>query len=401
MSEELSTYEKRGVSSEKSEVHAAITTMDKGLYPGAFCTILPDVFDNDPTKCIIQHADGAGTKAGLAYLYWKLTGDLSVWKGIVRDSLFMNVDDAMCAGAMGPFVINMTVGRNKALIPGEVIKTLIEYCQFLCEWLTGIGIPCYYAGGETADLGDLIRTITVDNVITVKFQRRDVIDASRIRPGGIIVGFSSTGQATYENEPNSGMGSNGLTNARHDSLHPDYRVHTETYAPETLPGLIYCGEHWLGGPLSGDPRFTIAQALLSPTRTYLPMVKKLFEELGRESIQGLIHCSGGGQTKIGKFGQPGNVYVKDKLFPTPPLFQFLQVARKLSWREMFSSYNCGHRLEAVVSSRSAVQLCIQIAAQFDIAAKEIGRVEEDQGVTLSRRVIIKQGGTKESYDFKV
>ncbi|MEI6528611.1 MAG: phosphoribosylformylglycinamidine cyclo-ligase [bacterium] len=370
-----SRYESRGVSSSKEDVHNAIRHLDKGLFPGAFCKILPDVLAGNPKYCNIQHADGAGTKSSLGYLWWKKFGDLSVWKGIIRDSLFMNFDDVGCAGGVGPFLVSLTIDRNKALIPGEVIAELINACQEVCDLLTSLGVPCVFSGGETADVGDLVRTITVDNTVTVRFKRKDVIDAGRIKAPAYIVGFSSTGQAKWETEPNSGMGSNGLTNARHDLLLPVYRKFKETYAPETDKKLIYCGKYYLDDhPLPGDLRFTVGSALLSPTRTYLPLMAKLFKKVGRKHILGLIHCSGGGQTKCGKFGQTGIAYVKDNLFPMPPLFQLLKDVRSLSWLESYASYNMGHRLEAVVKSGAVADECIAVAGSCGIEARVIGRV---------------------------
>lgn len=384
----LSRYEQRGVSSEKKEVHAAIAHLDKGLFPGAFCKILPDILAGSPRYCNISHSDGAGTKAVLAYLIWKWTGDLRVWKGIIRDSMFMNLDDMMCAGALGPFLVTLTINRNKALIPGEVISILIQECQEVCDWLTGFEIQCRFAGGETADVGDLVRTITVDNNITVRFKRSEVIDAGRIRPGAFIVGFSSTGQASWEDVPNSGMGSNGLTSARHDVLSREYRKHKETYAPETDKKLVYCGKHAHFESLSGDiGSMTIGQALLSPTRTYLPLAAKLFKEIGRKSFLGLIHCSGGGQTKIGKFGPKGILYLKSNPFPVPPLFRMLMNVRGLTIREAYQTYNMGHRFEAVIKTMKVANQCIEIARDCGIEAKIVGKVYLDE-TNPSRRSVV-------------
>jgi len=394
----VSRYEQRGVSSSKTEVHAAVEKLDKGLFPGAFCKILPDYLGHDPEYCNIQHADGAGTKASLAYLVWKLTGDISVWKGIICDSLFMNLDDVACAGALGPFLVSLSIGRNKALIPGEVIKALIEGCQEVCDMLTGYGIRCVFTGGETADLGDLVRTIVVDNTVTVRLPREDVIDAGNIRKDAYIVGFSSTGQTPWESGPNSGIGSNGLTNARHDVLAPLHRSHTETFAPETREYLIYCGDYQLSDLLPGDPRFTIASALLSPTRTYLPLINRLIGYVGRENILGLIHCSGGGQTKIGKFGPKGIQYVKDNLFPVPPLFQMLQKVRNLPIRQMFESYNMGHRLEAVVPDMETAKRCMRAAQADLVEARIIGKTVPNDNPD-QRKVVIKTENSYETYNF--
>ena len=389
MSEEESRYSQRGVSSTKAEVHAATKELDQGIFPGAFCKILPDHLGHDPRWCNIQHSDSAGTKSSLAYLVWKLTGNLEVWKGIIRDSLFMNLDDAGSVGCMGPFLVSLTIGRNKALIPGEIIKVLIEGCQEVCDFLTDWDIPCHFSGGETADIGDLVRTITVDNTITARMWRSRVVDASKIKPPAFIVGFSSTGKARWESEPNSGIGSNGLTNARHDTLAPDYRVHTETFSPETPSDLIYCGEFHISNPLPGDERFTIGSALLSPTRTYLPLIYKIIRNVGIGYILGIFHCSGGGQTKIGKFGKSGIVYLKDNLFPVPPLFQMLQRVHDLPWREMYSTYNMGHRLEMVVRTEKIANECIAISQWYGIEAKIIGTIVPNPENQTSRRVLIK------------
>ncbi len=392
-------YEQRGVSASKPDVHRAIGQLDPGLFPGAFCKIVPDHLTGDPEYCLLQHADGAGTKSSLAYLVWKLTGNLDVWKGIVRDSLFMNIDDAICVGALGPFLVSLTIARNKALIPGEVIEVLIGTCQELCELLTVHGIPCHFTGGETADLGDLVRTIVVDNTITTRMKRDRVIDAGRVTAPAYIVGFSTLGQSPWETGPNAGMGSNGLTNARHDVLCPDYRVHIETYAPETDPELIYCGDYGLYEPLPGDERFTVATALLSSTRTYAPTVKCILEYVGHERVLGIFNCSGGGQTKIGKFGQRGITYVKDHLSVIPPLFKLLQQARHLSWREMFETYNVTHRLEMVVSSLTVAEACMAIATGDGIEAQVVGNVVGSTNEGNNRTVVITTPSGEEVYDF--
>ncbi len=396
---DMSRYERRGVSSTKEEVHAAIAHLDKGLYPGAFCKILPDVLGGDPKYCNIQHADGAGTKAGLAYLMWKLHNLVGVWRGVVRCSLFMNLDDVGCAGGVGPFLVSLAIDRNKALIPGDVISEIINGCQEVCDLLTSYGIPCVFSGGETADVGDLVRTITVNNTVTVRFKRREVIDASRISAPAYIVGFSSTGQAQWETEINSGVGANGFTNARHDVLSPVYRKHTETYAPETEENLVYCGDYTLLDALPGDIRFSIGTALLSPTRTYLPLFVRLFQEVGRKNFLGLVHNSGGGQIKCGKFGQLGIAYVKDQLFPVPPLFALLKKARGLSWREMYTSYNMGHRLEAVVRSKEIARDCIAVAKACGIDAQIVGKVIQDKKNPGRRSVRIKTADASERYWF--
>jgi len=400
MAQNKSRYAQRGVSSGKAEVHAAITGLDQGIFPGAFCKVLPDILGGDTDWCNIKHADGAGTKAGLAYLFWKTTGRrINVWKGIIQDSLVMNLDDLGCVGTTGPFIVSSAIGRNKALIPGEVVAQLIAGGEELFAMLRKYGIECRNAGGETADLGDLVRTIVIDNDIVTRMPRADVIDASNITAPALIVGFSSTGQAIWEDAPNSGIGSNGLTNARHDTLGPDYREHTETFAPETEIDLVYSGKFHLLDPLPRDDQFTIGSALLSPTRTYLPLIAYLFEKMGRAKFLGFIHCSGGGQTKIGKFGQRGIVYIKDNLFPTPPLFQMLQEVRELPWREMYESYNMGHRLEAVVKTQKDADLCIKYAESLGIGARIVGRVEKNLGNSVGRSVVIQHNNMEFAYPF--
>lgn len=390
-------YAARGVSSAKADVHAATAKLDKGLYPGAFCKILPDYLTGDGAYCAIQHADGAGSKVALAYLVWKLTGNLNVWHGIAQDSLVMNFDDMACAGTVGPFMVSSTIGRNQRQVTGEVLSALIEGCQKFCDMLSEGEIPCHFSGGETADLGDLIRTIVVDNTVTTRYPRADVVDLGALRTPALIVGFSSTGTAAWEEKPNSGMGSNGLTNARHDMLHPEYRNYPETYSPETDPELIYTGTYELNDPLPGDARFTIASALLAPTRTYLPMLKFLFDNVGRRHIAGLIHCTGGGQTKIGKFGPPGTLYVKDNLFETPPLFRALQEINHLPWRQMFTSYNMGHRLEALVYDQAIAEDCIAVAQACEIDARIVGQAVADNDNPHKRRVIIRHNQMEFEY----
>ncbi len=368
-------YQARGVSAGKGEVHAAISRQELGLFPGAFCKIVPDDLSGSADHCLVMHADGAGTKSSLAYLYWQETGDESVWAGIAQDSLVMNLDDCACVGAMGPYLISNTIGRNAKRVPGSVIKGIVEGYQNLCDTLSGLGIPCVMTGGETADVGDLVRTVIADSTITTRLRRDEVIDAGRISPGDIIVGFSSTGQAAWETVPNAGMGSNGLTSARHELLGGDYRSkHPATYAPEIDPSLIYCGKFKVTDPLPGDPRFTVGKAILSPTRTYLPLLKQLFAAIPRHEISGLIHCSGGGQSKIVKFGKPGNRYVKDALFPVPPLFAALKEHTDQSWAEMHSVYNMGHRLEVTLPERRVAD-ALAVATACGIEAKVVGRVE--------------------------
>jgi len=387
-----SRYEKRGVSATKAEVHAAVADQDKGLFPGAFCKIIEDLAGH-PDYCMAVHADGAGTKSSLAYVAWKEGLGLDVWKGIAQDSLVMNLDDLGCVGARGPFFVSNTIGRNSKLVPGEVIASIVAGYQEFCDRLSNRRmIPCQMVGGETADVGDLVRTIIVDSTVVTRMYRDRVVDANRMVPGDVIVGFSSTGQACWEDVPNSGIGSNGLTSARHDSLMELYGIkYRESFAPEMDPELVYCGKYKLRDPLPGDDRFTIGSALLSPTRTYLPLMKGLMEQMSVSDLHGLIHCSGGGQTKIGKFGRPGNLYMKETLFPVPPLFAMLQKATGQTWKEMYQVYNMGHRLEAVVP-RKCVDVCRAVARACHIDNQVVGYVT-DGGKPGENVVICTQFGT--------
>ena len=387
-------YQSRGVSAGKQEVHDAISRHDAGLFPGAFCKIVPDDLTGDADTCLIMHADGAGTKASLAYLASREnfgTPTLALtWAGIAQDSLVMNLDDIACVGSLGPFLISNTIGRNAKLIPGEVIAAIVNGYQSVCDQLAQFHIPCRMTGGETADVGDLVRTIIVDSTVVARLRRDRVIDAGRMAPGDVIVGFSSTGQAVWETKPNSGIGSNGLTSARHDLLGSDYRdKYPETYAPQIKKELVYCGPHKLTDILPGDT-MTVGQALLSPTRTYLPLIKRLLETVPRTDLHGLIHCSGGGQSKIVKFGglgrKNGNRYVKDNCFPVPPLFSAIQKATGLGWAEMYSVYNMGHRLEAIVPPH-AVDSCLAAARDCRIEAQVVGRVESRDD--LGNEVVVK------------
>lgn len=397
-------YEQRGVSSSKEDVHTAIAAMDKGLFPGAFCKIFPDIA-GDRDYCTISHMDGAGTKADLAYLAWREGFGIGVWKGIATDSLVMNIDDMACVGAIArgvgfsPFFVTQLINRNKFRIPAEVISALIQGCSDECDSLAAPdAFHCIFAGGETADLPDLVRTITVDNAVTARMHRLTVIDASRVVPGDVIVGFSSTGQAKWEHKPNSGIGSNGLTNARHDCLSHVYaEKYPETFSPEVPDDLVYRGKYLLSDPLPDDDQFTVGSALLSPTRMYLPLIAELIRTISPiKDLHALIHCSGGGQTKIGRFGGPGMIYLKNDLFPLPPLFAFLREASRLTWREMYMSYNMGHRLEAVVTER-VVEHVIAVARERRIEAKVIGRVERNPN---SRNlVVIETEDGQFTYDF--
>jgi phosphoribosylformylglycinamidine cyclo-ligase len=392
----LSRYDLRGVSASKQEVHAAIQGLSKGLYPGAFCTILPDLAGNRE-YCSVIHADGAGTKAALAYLAWKHGANIKVWRGITQDSLVMNIDDVGCVGAgRTPIMFVQAINRNPFVITGEVLRELVTGGADFTRRMGRFGLDAIYAGGETADVPDLTRTLTVDNTVFASFPDKYVIDASRIRAGDVIIGFSSTGRAMWEDEFNSGIGSNGLTNARHDVLSSDYRKDIETYNPHMDTSLVYRGEYHLDDELPGDKRFSIGSALLSPTRTYLPLMVALNRRLQYE-LHALIHCSGGGQTKIGKFGGPGLVYHKTNLFPVPPLFSVLQSASDLPWDQMYRSYNMGHRLEALVPEE-VVNDCLTIADSFNIDARVVGKVLE--GSSPNNTVVIESSDTQHRYDFK-
>jgi phosphoribosylformylglycinamidine cyclo-ligase len=368
-------YLARGVSASKAEVHAAIDRQDAGLFPGAFCKVVADELTGSTEHCIVLHADGAGTKSALAYLAWKEGFPLSTWRGIAQDSLVMNLDDCACVGALGPYLISNTIGRNARRVPGEVIAHLVAGYQAVCDLLTERGIRCVMTGGETADVGDLVRTAVVDSTVATRLRRDQVIDAARMAPGDVLIGFSSTGQAAWEQVPNSGMGSNGLTGARHDLFGGNYRAtYVETYAPETKPALVYCGPHRVADPLPGDDHFSVGSAVLSPTRTYLPLIAALLAELPRSDVHGLIHCSGGGQSKIVKFGAAGNRYVKDAPFAVPPLFTAIKQATGMGWAEMYGTYNMGWRLEAAVPE-ARVEACLRIAADCAIGAQVVGHIE--------------------------
>jgi phosphoribosylformylglycinamidine cyclo-ligase len=367
-------YQMRGVSADKEDVHAAIKHIDKGLFPKAFCKIVPDYLTNDDAYCLVMHADGAGTKSSLAYMYWKQTGDLSVWKGIAQDALIMNLDDLLCVGAVDEILISSTIGRNKNLIPGEVIKALIEGTQELVDELNAHGMKLTLTGGETADVGDLVRTIIVDSTVTARLRRDAVIDNANIQSGDVIVGLASYGQATYENEYNGGMGSNGLTSARHDVFHKSLAAEfPESFDPLVPDALVYTGTKNLQDPVSGVP-LDAGKLVLSPTRTYAPVMKKIITTLDIAAIHGAVHCSGGAQTKVLHFVDSGHI-IKDNLFEIPPLFAMIQAESKTDWREMYKVFNMGHRLELYVSPEHAAQI-ISVANSFNIDAQIIGRVEE-------------------------
>jgi len=369
---ESDIYLSRGVSSSKNEIHEAIRGIDQGLFPGAFCKILPDNLTGDAEYCMLMHADGAGTKSSLATLYWKETGDLSVFKGIAVDSLVMNLDDMACVGAVKGLLLSNTIGRNKFHIPGEVIKSIIEGYEETIEFLKKHDIGIESCGGETADVGDLVRTVIVDSTMMVRMKRSDVIDLDNIKPGDKIIGFASYGQAVWEEVYNSGIGSNGLTAGRHDCLSKIYKEkYPESFAPEIADEWVYCGEGKLLDPLEGTP-LNLGQALLSPTRTYAPMIKKFLDVMPGE-IHGLVHCSGGGQTKCAKFGRKIH-YIKDNLFEIPPIFAYIRRTRGYSLKDMFPVYNMGHRLEAFVTE-DKVQAILDIARECGIEAQVIGHCE--------------------------
>lgn len=376
-------YMLRGVSASKEDVHNAIKNIDKGLYPNAFCKIIPDILGGDPDYCNIMHADGAGTKSSLAYAYWKETGDISVWKGIAQDALIMNIDDLLCVGAVDNILVSSTIGRNKLLIPGEVISAIINGTDELLAELRKMGVGAYPTGGETADVGDLVRTIIVDSTVTCRMKRSDVIDNANIKAGDVIVGLASFGQATYEKEYNGGMGSNGLTSARHD-VFSRYLAETfpETYDSAVPADLIYSGSLLLTDSVEGSP-INAGKLVLSPTRTYAPVIKKILDKL-RAQINGMIHCSGGAQTKILHFLPEGLRVVKDNMFAVPPLFKTIQEESQTDWAEMYKVFNMGHRMELYVSPE-IVQEIISISKSFNIDAQIVGRVEQktDSNATLT------------------
>lgn len=367
-------YMLRGVSAMKEDVHNAIKNIDKGLFPQAFCKIIPDILGGDPEFCNIMHADGAGTKSSLAYMYWKETGDLSVWKGIAQDALIMNIDDLLCVGAVDNILVSSTIGRNKMLIPGEVISAVINGTDELLSQLREMGIGIYGTGGETADVGDLVRTIIVDSTVTCRMKRSEIIDNANIRPGDVIVGLSSSGQATYETAYNGGMGSNGLTSARHDifckALAEKY---PESFDQNVPNELVYSGKYHLTDSVEGSP-IDAGRLVLSPTRTYAPVVRRLLNEM-RSDIHGMVHCTGGAQTKVLHFVSDNCRVIKDNLFPLPPLFRAIKEESGADWEEMYKVFNMGHRLEIYVSSEVAEKV-IAISKSFNIDAQIIGHVEE-------------------------
>ncbi len=365
-------YSERGVSATKDDVHRAIASMDRGLFPKAFCKIVPDYLTNDPKTCLVMHADGAGSKSSLAYLYWKETGDLSVWKGIAQDALVMNLDDLLCVGVTGNILLSSTIGRNKNKIPGEVIAAIIHGTEALISDLSKHGIEIHNTGGETADVGDLVRTIIVDSTVTARIKRSDVIDNARIQPGDVIVGLASSGQATYEVAYNGGMGSNGLTSARHDIFSKILaQKYPESYDSNLPEALVYTGQKSLT-EVTNTP-LDVGKLVLSPTRTYAPIIKAIFNHVDRQQIHGMVHCSGGAQTKILNFIDKHHV-IKDNLFDLPPLFQLIQEQSGTDWKEMYQVFNMGHRMEMFVSEAVASTI-ISISESFGVAAQIVGRVE--------------------------
>ena len=374
MSENISKrYAQRGVSASKEDVHNAIKNIDKGLFPKAFCKIVPDYLTHDENYCLVMHADGAGTKSSLAYMYWKETGDLSVWKGIAQDALIMNIDDLLCVGATDHIMLSSTIGRNKNLIPGEVISAIINGTEELIDELKAFGVTIHSTGGETADVGDLVRTIIVDSTVTARLKRSEVIDNANIKAGDVIVGLSSSGQANYEKEYNGGMGSNGLTSARHDVFH-HYLAEKfpESYDTSVPKELVYSGNMKLTDKVQGSP-IDAGKLVLSPTRTYAPIIKEILSKYSSAEIHGMVHCSGGGQTKILHFIDDLHI-IKDNMFPIPPLFRLIQEQSKTDWKEMYQVFNCGHRMELFVSPQVADDI-ISISKSFNVDAQIIGRVE--------------------------
>ncbi len=383
MSSDNSTnrYAQRGVSAQKEDVHNAIKNIDKGLFPKAFCKIVPDYLTNDEDYCLIMHADGAGTKSSLAYLYWKETGDLSVWKGIAQDALIMNIDDLLCVGATDNIMLSSTIGRNKNLVPGEVISAIINGTEELINELKKFGVTIHSTGGETADVGDVVRTIIVDSTVMARMKRSDVIDNANIKPGDVIVGLESFGQATYESEYNGGMGSNGLTSARHDVFaHYLAENYPESFDPSVPKDLIYSGAKKLTDEVEGSP-INAGKLVLSATKTYAPIIKEILAKYNANDVHGMVHCSGGAQTKILHFVD--NVHViKDNLFDVPPLFKVIQEQSQTGWKEMYQVFNCGHRMELYVKPEIAEEI-IAISKSFNVNAQIVGRVEASTSKKLT------------------
>ena len=373
-------YDSRGVSADKKDVHDSIKKIDKGLFPNAFCKIVPDYISNNKDYCLVMHSDGAGTKSSLAYAYWRETGNLDVWKGIAQDALVMNIDDLLCVGATDNIMYSSTIGRNKKLISGDVVSSIINGTEELIKEFKEYGVNIYSTGGETADVGDLVKTIIVDSTVITRLKKTEVIDNANICDGNVIVGLASFGKSIYEKKYNSGIGSNGLTSARHDVFHSFIgEKYPETYDNNISKNLIYSGSKKLLDKIEGLP-LDIGSLVLSPTRTYLPVVKKIFSEIGRSKINGMIHCTGGGQTKILHFIDKLRV-IKDNLFPTPPIFKLIQNESKTKWKEMYKVFNMGHRLEIYTNEHNASKI-IDIALSFNIEAQIIGRVEKARQKSL-------------------
>jgi phosphoribosylformylglycinamidine cyclo-ligase len=390
MSQEISKrYAQRGVSASKGDVHNAIKNIDKGLFPKAFCKIVPDHLTNDPDYCLIMHADGAGTKSSLAYMYWKETGDISVWKGIAQDALIMNIDDLLCVGATDNILLSSTIGRNKSKIPGEVLSAIINGTEELIEDLKGFGVTIHSTGGETADVGDLVRTIIVDSTVTARLKRSEVIDNANIKAGDVIVGLASFGQASYETEYNGGMGSNGLTSARHDVFHKYLAdKYPESFDAAVPEDLVYSGNTKLTDKVANSP-IDAGKLVLSPTRTYAPIIKEILSKFNSETVHGMIHCSGGAQTKILHFIDKLHI-VKDNMFEVPPLFKLIQEQSNTDWKEMYQVFNCGHRMEIYVSPEIAQDI-IAISESFNVAAKVVGKVaafNSDDHQNLTKKLTI-------------
>ncbi|CAM3445936.1 AIR synthase related protein [Aequorivita lipolytica] len=374
MNKEISKrYAQRGVSAGKEDVHNAIKNVDKGLFPKAFCKIVPDYLTGDEDYCLIMHADGAGTKSSLAYTYWKETGDLSVWKGIAQDALIMNIDDLLCVGAVDNIMLSSTIGRNKNLIPGEVISAIINGTEELISEMKEYGVTIHSTGGETADVGDLVRTIIVDSTVTARMKRSNIIDNANIKPGDVIVGLASFGQASYEKEYNGGMGSNGLTSARHDVFEKYLaKKYPESFDSSVPQDLVYSGSKKLDDSIADSP-LNAGKLVLSPTRTFAPVIKKILSQFSKNEIHGMVHCSGGAQTKILHFVEKLHI-IKDNLFEIPPLFKLIQAESKTDWKEMYQVFNMGHRMEIYVP-REIASAIVEISKSFNVDAQIVGRVE--------------------------
>ncbi|MDR2027081.1 MAG: phosphoribosylformylglycinamidine cyclo-ligase [Prevotellaceae bacterium] len=372
-------YEQRGVSASKEDVHNAIKNIDRGLYPKAFCKIIPDMLTGSPEHCLVMHADGAGTKSSLAYIYWKETGDMSVWKGIAQDAIVMNIDDLLCVGITGDILLSSTVGRNKNLIPGEVISAIIAGTQEFVGLMQSLGINLYLTGGETADVGDLVRTVIVDSTVTARIKRSEVVNNANISEGDVIVGLASYGQASYETGYNGGMGSNGLTSARHDVLSSDplAKLYPESFDPSMPPNLRYSGSRKLTDTINGIPA---GKLILSPTRTYAPVIRDILK-LHRQNVHGMVHCSGGAQTKILHFIDSLHI-IKDNLFPVPPLFELIRHESQTEWKEMYRVFNMGHRMEIYLPERYADDI-IAVSESYSIDARIVGRVEKSNSKKLT------------------